>query len=87
MKGEKKTEVELIDKPAGKFTYVFPFSPTTETISRQMCQPGAQPEACLRQLLAEVKKKDAKAASAMKEFPAIYQQSCEAAVASKSRKN
>ncbi len=67
----KKT-VELIDQPAGNFKYVFPFSPETEVISRSMFQNGQQNEQALRQLLAEVKKRDAKATAAMKEYPALY---------------
>ena len=68
----QQRKVELIDQPAGKFKYVFPFSPETEAISRTMFNGGQQNEQALRQLLAEVKKRDAKAVAAMKDYPSVY---------------
>ena len=70
--GAAPRKVELIDQPAGKFKFVFPLSPETEVISRKMFENGQQNEQALRQLLAEVKKRDAKAVAAMKDYPSIY---------------
>ena len=64
--------VEYVDRPEGKFKWCFPFNAETQAASNDLSR---NPDVALKAAVAEVKKREAKAAAAMKDFAAKYRES------------
>jgi tubulin polyglutamylase TTLL2 len=69
-----RRHVELVDAPAGKFRWCFPFSPQTEQLAQQMTEGNPNFDAALRGCIAEVKRKEAKILPQMADYGARYRE-------------
>lgn len=62
----------LVDRPAGKFTWVFPYNDATDALAHELSNAGSATEPVLRKIIADIRSRDAKLLPAMREFQELY---------------